>query len=246
MRRIKDLGIVFCIVVAVFACAIVLPCSCEGVRETTWHTQFYLNMMQVALAMHHYYQDHGELPPAVVRDKTGKPLYSWRVLLLPYLEQEALYKQFRLDEPWDSPHNKKLAMETPIPFNIGDDGPGLTCFQVLVGPGTAFERPGLKFKGDFPDGTSDTILVVEAKEPVPWSKPIDLAYDPNGPLPKFGGRLATPTTRFLHCKFGHRPCFTACLADGSGVSIPSDTDEKIIRALITRNGGEKEGRNDLE
>jgi hypothetical protein len=202
--------------------------------------------MQIALAIHSYYDDHGELPPAVVTDKAGKPLYSWRVMLLPYLEQDALYKQFRLDQAWDSPHNKKLAVETPMPFSIGDDGPGLTCFQVLVGPGTAFERPGLKFKGDFPDGTSNTILVVEAKEPVPWSKPVDLVYDPNGPLPKFGGRLTIATSRFLHCKFGYKPCFTACLANGSALSILSDTDEKIIRALITRNGGEKEGREDLK
>jgi hypothetical protein len=213
MRRIKDLGIVFCIIVGVFACAIVLPCSCEGVRETTWHDVFRMEMTQIALAMHSYYDEHRELPPAVVRDKTGKPLYSWRVLLLPYLEQQALYKEFRLDEPWDSPHNKKLATQTPIPFGMGDDGPGLTCFQVLVGPGTAFEKPGLTLK-DFPDGLADAILVVEAREPVPWSKPADVAYDPNGPLPNFGGRF-TISTRFLHCKFGGRPCFNVCFGDGS-------------------------------
>jgi len=103
----------------------------------------------------------------------------------------------------------------------------------MVGPGTAFERPGLTLQ-DFPDGLSETILVVEAKVAVPWSKPVDLTYHPNDPLPKFGGRFSRST-----------PCFAACFADGSTVSIASDTDEKIIRAFITRNGSEKEGRDDL-
>jgi hypothetical protein len=127
---------------------------------------------------------------------------------------------------------------------LGGDDPGFTCLQVLVGPGTAFEKPGLTFK-DFPDGLSNTILVVEAEEPVPWSKPVDLTYDPNGPLPKFGGRFTIPT-RFLHCRFGGRPCFNAAFGDGWRLSILSDTDEKIIRALVTRNGGEKESREDLQ
>jgi hypothetical protein len=246
MRRIKDLGIVFCIVVAVFACAIVLPCSCEGVRETTTRDVFRWHITDIVLAMHTYHADHHELPPAVVRDKAGKPLYSWRVLLLPYLEQVPLYHKFKLDEPWDSPNNKKLAEQTPSPFHTLEDGlPGLTCFQVIVGPGTAFERPGLTFK-DCPDGLSNTILVVEAKEAVPWSKPVDLAYDPNGPLPQFGSRFSIATNRFLHCKYGWRTSFAACFADGSTVFILSDTDEKIIRALITRNGGESEGREDLK
>jgi len=95
------------------------------------------------------------------------------------------------------------------------------------------------------DGLSNTILVVEAKDPVPWSKPIDLTYDPDGPLPEFGGHFAIPH-RFLHCKYGRRPFFFAGFGDAAIRHIPAKTSERIIRAMITRNGGEQENTEDLE
>src|SRR5260370_27351325 len=68
---------------------------------------------QISNAMHNYVKDHGDLPPAVAYDKDGKPLYSWRVLLLPYLKEQSLYAQFKLDEPWDSPNNRPLLAKMP-------------------------------------------------------------------------------------------------------------------------------------
>src|SRR5262249_21734482 len=76
------------------------------VRVATRRMQSTNNLKQIALAMHSYHDTMGRFPPAIVRDKEGKPLYSWRVLLLPYLEQQNLYNQFKLDEPWDSEHNR--------------------------------------------------------------------------------------------------------------------------------------------
>jgi hypothetical protein len=112
----------------------------------------------------------------------------------------------------------------------------LARYQVFVGPGTAFERDGLTFE-DFPDGLANTILVVEGGEPVPWSKPAELAYDPAKPLPALGG-LYTKPVHFLGYEVRRKPGFNALFADGTVRFIPSDTDETIIRALITRNGGE--------
>src|SRR5688572_17499002 len=111
----------------------------------------------MGLAMHNYHDANGALPAAAIRGKDGKPLLSWRVSLLPYIEQDNLYKEFRLDEPWDSPHNRKLLGRMPStysPFSRKETPePYTTYYQVFVGPGAAFEgREGKKLKEDFPDG----------------------------------------------------------------------------------------------
>lgn len=101
------------------------------------------NLKQIALAMHNYHDTHGYFPPAASSDKNGKPLLSWRVLLLPFLDQNNLYKQFHLDEAWDSPHNKKLADMVLKVYTIpGQKERGKTYYQVFVGPSTMFEHRG--------------------------------------------------------------------------------------------------------
>jgi hypothetical protein len=192
----------------------------------------------IGQALLDYHESFGRLPPAVVTDKNGKPLYSWRVALLPFLEQGSLYNQFKLDEPWDSPHNKPLLAKTPrcyLPALGSNDAPGLTRYQVFVGPGTAFERDGLTWD-DFTDGPANTILVVEGREPVPWSKPVDLIYAPDKLLPSLGGLFGKPV-HLLCYEIQRRPGFNAYFGDGK-VRFISTTDERTLRALITRNGGE--------
>lgn len=140
------------------------------------------------------------------------------------------------NEPWDSLANKPLAEKTPRyyePVRSGQDRPGLTRYQVLVGPGTAFERDGLSW-ADFSKGPANTFLVVEAAEPVPWSKPVDLAYDPNGPLPAMQCPYRKPV-KYWCWELGSQAGFNATFADGSIRFIPADTDEKTIRQMITRN-----------
>jgi hypothetical protein len=183
--------------------------------------------------MLNYQQGHGRLPSAVVYGEDGTSLYSWRVLLLPYIEQDGLYKEFHLDESWDSPHNIQLLPKMPRiyapPGRKAKTVPAYhTVCHVFVGKGAAFEgREGLNLAADFPDGTSNTVLVVEAGEPVPWSKPDDLRYDPDGPLPP------------LRCLF--RDGFRAGFVDGSRHWLPKTASEATLRALITRNGGDKPG-----
>jgi hypothetical protein len=198
-----------------------------------------VSLKQIGLAFHAYHDVNGKLPPAVVSGKDGRPLYSWRVLLLPYLEEDTLYRQSHLDEPWDSPHNKQTLAETPRrcrPALGGGEPPGLTRYQVLIGPGTAFERAGLTWD-DFPDGLANTLLVVEAGESVPWTKPADLDYDPGKPLPPLGGAFTKPV-HVLCYEVWRKPGFTACFADGS-VRFITSTDEAALRSIISRNGGEK-------
>jgi hypothetical protein len=225
--------------VGVLGFLLILPCLQPKIRDGEGWVHSAARAKEIGYALHSYYDVNGELPPAVVRDKDGRPLYSWRVALLPYVERQDLYRRFRLDEPWDSPHNKPLSDETPKcyrPVFGGDDEAGLTRYQVLVGLGTAFERPGLTW-ADFPDGLANTILVVEAGEPVPWAKPVDVAYDPAGPLPRFGAGYTKPV-HFLCREVNRHPGFVACFADGSVRFIRSSTDEGTLRAVITRNGGE--------
>jgi RNA polymerase sigma-70 factor (ECF subfamily) len=191
------------------------------------------NLKQIALAMHNYHDVNGHLPAAAVYSKDGTPLLSWRVLLLPYLEQDPLYKEFHLDEPWDSAHNKKLLAQIPkvyAPVAGEAKGTDKTHYRVFTGKGTVFEGDkGLRLT-DIPDGTSNTILVVEAGDAVPWTKPADLPYDPDKALPALGGLFEKG--------------FHVALADGSVRFMANGFKEKLMRALITRNGGEVIDRND--
>jgi hypothetical protein len=189
-------------------------------------------LISVGLALHAYYEDHGGLPPATVTDKDGRPLYSWRVLLLPYLDLE-MSQQFKLDEPWDGPHNKRL-LEKPVReyrCRAAHDGPGLTRYKAFVGPGTAFGSSGVKW-----EDLEKRILVVEAGEPVPWSKPADLTYDPVGPLPPWDGIFTRPA--FFYCFYlGQEQGFLALFGDRVRF-LRNDTDERAMRNFITGNKGE--------
>ncbi len=206
-------------------------------------------LKQIVLAFHYYQQDHKRLPAAAICDADGKPLLSWRVAILPYIEQEQLFREFKLDEPWDSTHNIKLLERMPGIYQIEHRDTGKThstFFQVLVGPGTPFE-PGLvcKVPDSFPDGTSNTLLIVEAGDAVPWTKPADMIYDADQALPPLGG--VVPRSRFGVADlfgFGWRPpkgMFVA-LADGSVRWLNLERISKqTLRRVIVRNDGKEPG-----
>jgi hypothetical protein len=202
----------------------------EAVRRTgisTRRTQDANNLKQLALGMHNYHDTYLRLPPAAMKSKEGKPLYSWRVLLLPYIEEDNLYRQFKLDEPWDSAHNKALLSRMPKTFaapTTAKDPPFTTRYQVLVDGGALFESDGRVRLTEIPDGTSNTMMIVEAAAPVPWTKPADLTFSPKAPLPRFGGVF--------------KEGFNVAMADGSIQFIPSDTSAETLRAMITKAGGE--------
>lgn len=200
------------------------------------------SLKQIALALITYADDHnGRLPPAALYGKEGRPLLSWRVLILPYIEQGDLYKQFKLDEPWDSPHNLKLLDKMPrmyalphgLPVTVKVD-PSATFYQVFTGKGTAFEgTKGLRYPGNFPDGTSNTILVIEAGEAVPWTKPADLTYDPARPLPPLGG-IFTGEGRFSLFGRNRTKGFHVALGDGSVRFLTPGISEATLREAIIR------------
>jgi hypothetical protein len=158
------------------------------------------------------------------------------VLLLRYIDED-LYRQFHLNEPWDSPHNQKLLNRMPDLYRLPHDTrtpAHLTYYQVFVGPGSAFERDGLRLSADFPDGTRFTILVAEAAHPVPWTQPADLVFDPTGPLPDLGADI--PGSQFRRRR---KDDFAILLADGSSRWMYPNPPPSDFRAAITRNGGDK-------
>ena len=192
------------------------------------------NLKRLGIAMQGYHDANGTFPARASFDRAGKALLSWRVHILPYLDQEALYKEFKLDEPWDSPHNKKLLTKMPDVYkipNFGTDIEGGTFYQVFTGKSTVFDNDSGRKLASITDGAANTLMVVEAAKEVPWTKPEDLPFDAEAKqLPKLGG----------HFESG----FHALLCDGSVRLLKHTIDIKTLKALITPDGGEVIGKID--
>ncbi|WP_406694895.1 DUF1559 domain-containing protein [Singulisphaera sp. Ch08] len=219
------------------ALAMLLPAT-QSARAAAQRSQSVNNLKQIALAMHNIHAVNNAFPPQATYDKNKKPLLSWRVALLPYMEEGALYNEFKLDEPWDSPHNKALIPRMPKQFIIPGSKaePGKTYYRGFSGPSTLFDDKRKDGVGvgvrDVTDGTSNTLGVVEAKEAVIWTKPEEeIPFEANANpdnLKKLVGSLG-----------GHFPGgFNAFFIDGSVRFIKSTINLNVLRALITRNGGE--------
>jgi hypothetical protein len=184
-------------------------------------------LKKIGVALHNYHDAYATFPAAAITDKNGKALLSWRVAILPFVGEEKLYKQFKLDQPWNSKHNKALLKKMPkifAPAGHKTKVPYSTFYRPFVGNGAVFEaNRGLRIT-DIPDGTSNTIMVVEAGEAVPWTKPDELNYDPKKKLPKLGGL----------CKDG----FHALFADGAVYYLKKKIDAAVLHLYITRNDGQ--------
>ncbi len=200
-------------------------------RETVGRRECVNNMKQIGLAMHNYHDIHKSFPPAFSRDKSGRPLLSWRVHILPYVEQASLYKEFHLDEPWDSPHNRLLIDKIPQVYRCPSMGRkpavrGKTTYLTPRGKATIFPgAEGIKLN-EITDGTSNTILVVDASDElaVTWTEPKDWDVDPEFVVKGL---------------FGHHPGGTSFgLADGSVKFVKETINLDVLKALLTRNGGE--------
>ena len=190
------------------------------------------SLRHIALAMHNFHDSYGFFPPQALADKSGKRLLSWRVLILPFLDQNALYRQFHLDEPWDSENNRKLIAKMPDVYKSGaaDDGamkPGRTRLAAPLTDRSVFGRrgPGVRIK-EIIDGTSNTILITEvaSQNAVVWTQPSDIEIDVKNPL----ASIIEKTTK----------TFNACMCDGSAHVISRKTASETLNALLTIDGKE--------
>ena len=219
------------------AIAMLVP-AVHSARVAAQRAQSINNLKQIGLAMHNLHSAQNHFP-ADVRSKAGKPLLSWRVQLLPFLEQQALFNEFKLDEPWDSPHNKPLLEQMPAVFAVPNSPaePGKTFYRGFSGKRAIFDQTvtkGIKIS-DITDGTSNTIAVVEAKEAVSWTKPeSDIPSGDDAIVRKPAELQALRESLGGHFPEG----FNVLFCDGSVRFLKDSVSLQVLRALITRNGGE--------
>jgi hypothetical protein len=206
--------------------ALLLP-AVQAAREAARRNQAMNQLKQIGVAMLNYADVKKHFPARAILDKDGKPLLSWRVAILPYLEEKALYEQFHLDEPWDSEHHRKLAERMPAAYaNANHASTDSTVYLALDGPEAVFGSvEGKRFR-DIIDGTSGTILVVEADSDraVIWTKPDDLKYEARQPLAGLG-----------HLRTGG---FMALFADAHVSFISNGIDPTVLQALVSFAGRE--------
>jgi len=189
----------------------------------------------LGLAWHDWHDTHLSILPQANYDADGRPLLSWRVHVLPYLDRDAqrLYKQFHLDEPWDSEHNRPMIRKMPAVYAMPGSNVahlGHTCYVRPVGESTTCPGSRTITFRDISDGTSNTVLIVEVDDEhaVPWTKPEDLPFAPDNPARGLGGHVEG-TARSVFCD-GSVRLLKNLLIDPSRASQ--------LKALFTRNGGE--------
>jgi type II secretory pathway pseudopilin PulG len=196
-------------------------------RKAADRSQSANNLKQIALAFHQFESANKKFPHST---KSPDPSHvhpvSWRVMILPFMEQKALYNLYRFDEPWDGPNNSKLLSMVPIQYRHPEAPADSTNtpYLAITGEEAMFQPSKDTLQSDVRDGLARTLMVVESKSTIPWTKPDDLAYASDKPLPSIGG-------------FSEEG-FQAAFGDGSVRFISKTIAESVLRALMTARGGE--------
>lgn len=198
----------------------------DAARQAAQRTQSQNNLKQIALAMHNYHDTYGHFPPAVLESDDGETTHSWRVAILPFLGAADLYNEYNRNEPWDSENNRKVLERMPTIFRSPtEDGTSTSsCYYALLGDETVFADDRAMSLRQITDGTSNTLMIVEARRDIPWTRPDDIPYTSDDPLPELGGFFPGG--------------WNAVFCDGAVRFLSSMIDEAVLRALITPDGGE--------
>ena len=216
------------------AAALLFP-AVRTAKERTQRAECPNNLKQIGLAMHNYHDTFGCLPTAVITDENDQPMRSWRVAILPFVEQRPLYNQYDSSEPWDGPNNQALRGTSIPTYRCPDDvgaTPSETSYVMIVGKGTIGGEPneGVKF-AHVTDGTSNTIMAIEVgMSGIHWMEPHDLTVDEAVTL------LTDPASsefQQVHPGGAH-----VLFGDGRVDFLPESTDPAVVRSLLIRDGGQ--------
>ncbi len=235
LRQKRIVGWMGAFVLICCVAAVCLPSFDNGAPQAARRTQCVNNLKLIILALQSYHDTYGSFPPAYVVHENGRPMHSWRVLILPFLEQDDLYDQYDFSEPWDEPNNSKLAARIPkvfqCPSNYNRGQSLMTSYVVVVGPETAWLGEKARTLGDMKDGTSNTILVVEvADSGIHWMEPRDFH------VLQMSTTINSPAGQGISSK--HPGGAQVGLADGSTSFVPEDWTPQTLKALLTIDGGE--------
>lgn len=220
--------------------ALLLPVGPSRAREHYRFMQCTNNLKQIGVAMDSYHEKYGCFPPAFISDKNGKPIHSWRVLILPFLNQQALYAQYRFDEPWNGPHNAALTDSIPKCYRCpteGESDTSHTSYAMIVGPHAVSDGPTPRRIDEIKNGTSNVIMIAEcAGVGINWLEPRDLRTD------EMSFRVIHPNTPSLPVPSDISSCHNglanALFCDGSVRSLPTTISTKMLEVLTTIDGGE--------
>jgi len=208
--------------------ALLLPAVQESARATACT----INMRQITLAIQNYHDIYQAMPTAIVADESGRPLHSWRVLILPFIEQNRLYDQIRFDEPWDSDHNSQFANQCPHPYRCPSDpsNPSDCNYRVVMGKNNPWRTNDSVSIQNITDGTSNTIAVVEVADfQSNWMEPKELQMDSipmavNSPSGGIGSHH--PSSAFVG------------MFDGSVHRLTNNIDPETLKHLLEHSDGQ--------
>ncbi len=237
MLAVKAIGVaIVCLALGAAAVVLLWP-SVQLLKQRRDQLACRTKLSTIAAALDAYAADYGTYPTPVVRDANGVALYSWRVLILPYVGEQQIYAAFQLDEPWNSPTNSMLIPNYPdifvSPVDESNTAIQETSYMLVTGKGTLFPPSGPLRPSDVKDGLSNTIIVVEsANTSVDWASPIDIdiAILKKQIAGLGSARLQTkPNTIGGH----HQGGATVAFADGQSGWLPDDTPSSVLDAMLT-------------
>ena len=209
--------------------ALLLPAS-RSSREAARRVQCTNNLKQIALALHNYAAVYGALPPASTMDASGRALHSWRTLILPFLQQESLYRSIDLAKPWNDTANATAFTAMPPVFRCpsGDGLPNTTNYLAIVGPSACFLPNSARRLEEITNDHATTLMLIEAgrESAVPWMAPLDAD---ESLVVGF-----SPTT-----KLDHPGGTNAVCVNGGGCFINARVPASERRAMIAVSGSER-------
>ena len=237
--RLKKLTLLWALAGSLFLIAAIVQSGLLTPRQAARRMNCAGRLKQIVVALHSYHDEYDCFPPAVVRDESGRPMHSWRVLLLPYLEEGDLYKQYRFDEPWNGPNNTKLLASEVSAYVCDAARSGqrvkrvtYTSYVVVVGPRTAFPEDRCVALSDITDDHGSTILVVEVHDSgIHWTEPRDLH------VTQMARGINSPRGQGISSL--HQGGAHAVMADGSVQFLSDKIPPSTVHKMLSIDGGER-------